>query len=56
MKERLIIIGLSTTAEHVLSFVNYYDLFEVVGFAVNKDYKDADFLNLGGGVLSCFRA
>lgn len=42
MKKKLILIGTSTTAAHVLSFVNYYDLFEVVGFAVNEKFKTCD--------------
>ncbi len=42
MKKKLIIVGTSKTAAHVLSFVNYYDLFEVVGFAVNEKFKTSD--------------
>ena len=46
-KERLIIIGMSSTAEHLFSFVEAHGLFEVVGFAVNRDYRDKDrFLGL----------
>ena len=40
--ENLIIIGLSTTARHVYSFVTYHKLFNVIGFAVNEQYKDSD--------------
>ncbi|MED9904677.1 MAG: acetyltransferase [Lachnospiraceae bacterium] len=39
MKRKLVIIGLSTTASQVYDFVTGYDLFEVVGFAVNREYK-----------------
>ena len=35
----LIIIGLSKTADHVYEFVKSYDLFNIVGFAVNEKYK-----------------
>lgn len=41
-KERLIIIGMSSTAEHLFAFVKAHDLFEVVGFAVNREYRDKD--------------
>ncbi len=42
MKEKLIIIGISTSAKHVFDFVNGYDLFQVMGFAVDAEYKDKD--------------
>lgn len=42
MKEKLIIVGLGTNARHVYEFVNYYDLYDVVGFAVNSTYKSVD--------------
>ncbi len=38
MKEKLIIVGTSTNAKHVYSFVKEYDLFDILGFAVNKEY------------------
>lgn len=37
--EKLIIVGLGKTASHVLSFVKMYNLFDVIGFAVNKEYQ-----------------
>ncbi len=40
--DNLIIIGISTTARHVYSFVTYHKLFNVIGFAVNEEYKDTD--------------
>lgn len=40
--EKLIIIGLGTNARHVYEFVNYYKLYDVVGFAVNSTYKTID--------------
>ena len=40
--EKLIIIGLGTNARHVYAFVNYYKLYDVVGFAVNSTYKTTD--------------
>lgn len=36
--KKLIIIGLSTTATHLFEFVKCYDLFEVLGFAVDREY------------------
>lgn len=40
--ENLIIVGLSSTAKHVLSFVRSYNLYNVIGFAVNAQYKTCD--------------
>ena len=42
MKEKLIIVGLGTNARHVYEFVKYYELYEVVGFAVNSIYRTTD--------------
>ena len=41
-KQRLIIIGTSSTAEHLFSFVKAHDLFDVRGFAVNRQYIKSD--------------
>ena len=38
MKKDLIIIGTSTNARHAYHFVKDYDLYNVIGFAVNRDY------------------
>ena len=43
--ENLIIIGLSKTARHVFSFVTYHKLFNVIGFAVNEEYRNSDTFN-----------
>lgn len=40
--ENLIIVGLSSTTKHVLSFVRHHNLFNVIGFAVNEKYKNCD--------------
>lgn len=40
--EKLIIVGLSSTAKHAFEFIKMYNLYEVVGFAVNKKYKSCD--------------
>lgn len=40
--ENLIIVGLSRTANHVLSFVRSHNLYNVIGFAVNAQYKTCD--------------
>ena len=42
MKENLVIVGLSTNARHLYEFVKYHDLFNIIGFAVNKEYMDKD--------------
>lgn len=42
MKEKLLIIGVSTTAKHVYDFVKMYDLYDVLGFAVNQEYYTCD--------------
>ena len=43
--DKLIIIGLSKTANHVLSFIQMHKLFDVIGFAVNEKYKKEDSYN-----------
>ncbi len=40
--EKLVIVGLSTNARHVYEFVKSYGLYEIVGFAVNEQYKTVD--------------
>lgn len=42
MREKLIIVGTSTSAKHAYEFVKGYDLFEILGFAVDRKYKDTD--------------
>lgn len=42
MKEKLIIIGTSSSARHVYEFVKDYDLFEILGFAVDRAYIEQD--------------
>lgn len=37
--QKLIIVGLSSTARHVYEFVKAYNLYEIVGFAVNDKYR-----------------
>ena len=45
--DKLIIIGTSSTARHVYSFIQYHHLFEVIGFAVNSEFvKDVSFCGL----------
>lgn len=47
MKEKLIIIGTSTNARHVYDFIKSYDLFDVIGFAVDTKYiTDSKFMGL----------
>ncbi len=40
--DKLIIVGISSTSKHVYSFVKMYNLYEVVGFAVNEKYINCD--------------
>ena len=40
--KKLLIIGADTTAELVFNFVEKYGLYDVVGFAVDKEYKVSD--------------
>ena len=37
--DRLVIIGTSIAANNILKFVKKYKLFEVIGFAVNREYR-----------------
>lgn len=37
--EKLIIIGTGVNASHAFNFIKDYGLYDVVGFAVNKEYK-----------------
>lgn len=44
---KLVIIGVSKTAKHAFSFINEYKLYDVVGFAVDAQYKkENEFLGL----------
>lgn len=40
--ENLVIIGTSETADRVFQFIQRYKLFNVIGFAVDRAYKDTD--------------
>lgn len=42
MKEKLIIVGISSTARHVYDFVQGYHLYEILGFAVDEQYRTSD--------------
>lgn len=43
--ENLIIIGTGTNARHAFQFIKMYNLYNIIGFAVNeKYYKDSEFL------------
>lgn len=45
--QNLIIIGTSSTAEHVYKFINEYQLFNVIGFAIDSIYINQNsFFNL----------
>ena len=40
--EKLVIVGIGTNSRLALSFIKYHNLFNVIGFAVNKDYYTCD--------------
>lgn len=40
--ERIVIIGTSVAASNIYKFIEKYRLYEVAGFAVNREYKTAD--------------
>ena len=40
--DRIVIIGTSTAANNICKFVEKYHLYEVIGFAVNKEYRTTD--------------
>lgn len=42
MKEKIIIIGISKTAGFAYNTIKEYDLYDVIGFAVNRQYKTLD--------------
>ena len=42
MKENLVIVGLNTNARHVYEFVKHHDLYNIIGFAVNEEYRTTD--------------
>ena len=45
--ENLIIIGISTNGRHVYEFVKMYNLYNIIGFAVNSEYNtQKEFLGL----------
>ncbi len=45
LKKRLVIVGTSTTARCVSKFIETYKLFDILGFAVHKQY-------LGGAIIA----
>jgi sugar O-acyltransferase (sialic acid O-acetyltransferase NeuD family) len=40
--DRIVIIGTSVAANNICKFIEKYNLFEVVGFAVNKEYRTVE--------------
>lgn len=42
MSEKLIIVGTGPNSVHVYSFIKDYNLFDVIGFAVNREYITED--------------
>lgn len=46
-REKLIIVGTGSTARHALDFIRMYGLYDVIGFAVTKEFlTDHDFMQL----------
>lgn len=42
MKEDIVIVGTGTTGKTIFDYITAYSLYNVVGFAVNRRYKNAD--------------
>ena len=42
MKEKLVIVGAGHLANEIVDFIKHYDLFDIVGFTVNKDRMQDD--------------
>lgn len=42
MKQNLLIVGTSVTAQSISCYVKDYDLFNILGFVVDKEYKQDD--------------
>lgn len=40
--DKIVIIGTSVAASNIYKFIEKYRLYEVIGFAVNREYKTAD--------------
>ena len=40
--DRIVIIGTSVAANNICKFIEKYKLFDVIGFAVNKEYRTVD--------------
>lgn len=40
--KKLIIVGANTAAKQIYEMVKFYNLYEVIGFAVNKDYRNSN--------------
>lgn len=40
--DKIVIIGTSIAASNICKFIEKYKLYEIVGFAVNKEYKNED--------------
>ena len=49
--KNLIIIGTSTTAISIYDIVNTYKLFNIIGFAVDKEYKKSEFFIISQFIL-----
>ncbi|MCH5185053.1 MAG: hypothetical protein J1F64_02895 [Oscillospiraceae bacterium] len=45
MKKQLIIVGKSANARQAYDFIKIHDLFDILGFTVNREYMDADSFN-----------
>lgn len=48
--KNIVIVGISDTADRIISFIDRYKLFNVLGCAVNKPYlPKGDHVFIGGG-------
>lgn len=47
MKKQIVIVGLGKISQEVKFFIDEYELFEVIGYSVNKEYMTANIHNDG---------
>ena len=47
--KNIVIVGISDTADRIISFIERYRLFNVLGCTVNEEYMPKDGLAIMGG-------
>ena len=41
-QKRILIFGISTCAKNIYNFIKKYNLFEIIGFAIDPEYRSID--------------